>query len=267
MTIDPAANEEVQASVERHSRPIRRVVILALLLSVISVAFSGSTLIAVTRSGTPMSTDRVSILMTIVATLGIIGYFAAILYAAWFTYKNIDKQPQQEIHPFITGLITVIGGTLATYFGAICGLGAQSQITGREAVNDLQFAAALSYLFSLVLALLIWAGFQFSVKTPDGIRNLALTLPGVLAGALAVTLNIQLPHAPGGTGTPAANATSGTGNANGGKGPSNAPAPPAAPAGTPGEAKSAETSGNQAASSKAPKNSQESKDSGEPLKK
>ena len=113
---------------------------------------------------------------------------------------------------FVSGFVTLAATTLATHFGALLGLGevrakAQAAATAAiraadpanpaavapapqmQEINNIQLTAAWVYMASLVFAVVMWGCNGFEAKYNDGIRNLAISLPGVLAGALAVTVN------------------------------------------------------------------------------
>lgn len=60
-------------------------------------------------------------------------------------------------------------------------------------LDGLQVAAAYLYLGSLVLALGFWVASGFSEEASEVIRNMSYSLIGVLAGVLAVALNVRRP--------------------------------------------------------------------------
>lgn len=98
--------------------------------------------------------------------------------------------------PVISGLVTAIGGTLAAHVGAVVGLtrahGTHPSSLVTQ-VSRLQLAAAWAYVLSLVLALIMWGCNQFAPDTAEVVRNLALTLPGIAAGVLAIAVNVPAP--------------------------------------------------------------------------
>lgn len=144
--------------------------------------------------------DPVQALINFASTLAIAFYYGGILALGVDDWRG-SLNP--EAIPYISGVVTGIGGTLATFFGAIVGLnranahlqnvagaGAQLQVTD---LSRLQIAAAWAYFLSLALACGLWVWSGFSKEMAEAVRNLALTLPGVIAGILAVALNVQKP--------------------------------------------------------------------------
>lgn|SRR5262245_13914031 len=127
-------------------------------------------------------------LMIIVSCLAIGLYFAGIVYIA--RYPTVNST-------FVSSYVTAIAGTLATYLGAVFGLNRANSRTPAGApkveLSWLETASAWSYIASLVLAVIIWGFHEFDVKYAETIRNLALTLPGIFAGVLAVALNVEGP--------------------------------------------------------------------------
>ena len=142
--------------------------------------------------------EPVQLLINVAATLAIVFYFGGILYLgipSWNAGANADALK------YVSGAVTGIGGTLATFFGAVVGLN-RANTTLRKAniaggpgkvttLTTLQLTAAWVYFGSLGVAFVLWMLDGFSTTTAEAVRNLALTLPGVIAGILAVALNVQ----------------------------------------------------------------------------
>ena len=87
---------------------------------------------------------------------------------------------------------------MATHFGAVFGLNRANQRQGaaKTDLGTLESIAAWSYLLSLLLAVLLWGLNGFDGRYVDSIRNLALTFPGVIAGVLAVAVNVSVEAPP-----------------------------------------------------------------------
>jgi hypothetical protein len=142
--------------------------------------------------------DPIQALIYVASSLAIGLYYLGIIFLgvpAWHATVSAGASK------YISGAVTGIRGTLATFFGAVVGLNrahSTLQQTNVAAVaqrvtdmSNLQIAAAWAYFVSLALALGLWAWNRFSDDTADAVRNLAITLPGVIAGILAVALNVQ----------------------------------------------------------------------------
>jgi hypothetical protein len=162
-----------------------------------------------------------------VSGLAIVLYYLGIIFLGLPRWQALATPDAAK---YVSGAVTVIGATLATYFGGVVGLNrvnatirggnpaAQAPAAQAPAaqagaapaaaapaaaapaaaapvpeLSGLQIIAAWAYILSLVLALLIWISSGFAETTEEAVRNLALTLPGVAAGILAVTLNVERP--------------------------------------------------------------------------
>ena len=130
-------------------------------------------------------------LLIAVSTIAIAAYYAAI----WYVWQHAGSSRDLS---FPGGFITLIGGTLATHFGAVFGLNRANQRQGaaKTDLGTLESIAAWSYLLSLLLAVLLWGLNGFDGRYVDSIRNLALTFPGVIAGVLAVAVNVSVEAPP-----------------------------------------------------------------------
>lgn len=152
-------------------------------------------------------------LIIIVVLLAALSYLGGI---AWAGFASLNSETEPSIPEVVTQAITVIGGALATHFGAIFGI---SQFTTGKprslssAVNFnswtrtplrngekesrlswLQVVAAYLYVFSLVAAVVFWGLDGFSKESAQVLSNMSFTLVGVLAGVLAVALNLGKPE-------------------------------------------------------------------------
>jgi hypothetical protein len=139
-----------------------------------------------------LRTDPIRHLVNVIGAAAILVYYAGILYLGF-------AKPNADALKYASAAVTGIGGTLATFFGGVVGLGRVHTTLSRANLNAapqvteltwLQILAAWAYILSLFLAVSIWMYQGFSAETADTIRNLALTLPGVVAGILTVAINV-----------------------------------------------------------------------------
>ena len=126
-------------------------------------------------------------LLIAVSSIAILAFYGAI----WYVWQHAGST-RDLTYP--SGFITLIGGTLATHFGAVFGMNRANERSGetKAQLGALESAAAWSYLVALILAVLLWGINNFDAKYVDAIRNLALTFPGVIAGVLAVAVNANV---------------------------------------------------------------------------
>lgn len=149
-----------------------------------------------------------------VGTLGIAWYYICILVIG--AKPLAGKAPGSSFRQFMSLSITTISVSLATYVGMILGLRSVSDeiqkgvaranaMAGaataaataaaaplREAAqvanpNALQWGAAILYILSLVLALVLW--WRGGDDTDPAISKLGQSLLGLIGGALSVLLN------------------------------------------------------------------------------
>ena len=126
-------------------------------------------------------------LLIAISSIAILAFYAAI----WYVWLHAGST-RDLTYP--SGFITLIGGTLATHFGAVFGMNRVNERSGqpKAELGMLESAAAWSYLAALILAVILWGFNSFDAKYVDAIRNLALTFPGVIAGVLAVAVNANV---------------------------------------------------------------------------
>jgi hypothetical protein len=149
-------------------------------------------------------------LILIIVLLAAVAYIGGIIWAGIASVKMVEEPTIPEI---VTLAITVIGGALATHFGAICGISrfagdqtnppppvwkvntwARSPQRAGEPTQPLdtaQVIAAYLYFFSLVLAIIFWGVDGFSPNSAKVLSNMSFTFIGVLAGVIAIVLNIE----------------------------------------------------------------------------
>lgn len=136
---------------------------------------------------------NVRYLVIAISFIAIGAYFGGIFYVNHKSGTLVDVS-------FVSGYITLIGGTLATHLGAVFGLNQANKPPAGVAASAaipvvelsiLESAAAWSYIGSLVLAVGLWGWHDFEKTYAEAIRNLALTFPGIIAGVLAVAVNVR----------------------------------------------------------------------------
>ena len=128
-----------------------------------------------------------------ISLLAIVLYFAAIIYIGM---AGLNAASATKIPAVITTFVTTTAGALATFIGMVLGFRQANQksaqaITNVTRINWFQVIAAWSYVASLVLALVFWAASGFSDATPSVLQNMAQSILGLAAGALAVVLKTQ----------------------------------------------------------------------------
>jgi hypothetical protein len=106
--------------------------------------------------------DPIRLLVNTIAGLAIAFYYLGIIYLG---YPREKPNIPLDAMAFLTGTITGIGGTLATYFGAVIGLNTANNTLNKAQAGDkakevtrlsrLQLCAAWSYVLSLVVALIL----------------------------------------------------------------------------------------------------------------
>jgi len=153
-------------------------------------------------------------LVIFIVVVAALAYIGGIIYAGIESLQSDTKPPLPEL---VTQTITVIGGALATHFGAIFGI---SQLDGgsprpipsplnvkawaavrplrqdeppQPTLNFLQVIAAYLYIVSLVGAVVFWLLDEFSSESADILRNMSFTFVGVIGGVVAVILNVRNP--------------------------------------------------------------------------
>jgi hypothetical protein len=91
---------------------------------------------------------------------------------------------------FVTGSITTLSGTLATFVGMVLGFGQAG--ASDNLTSGYPLAAAVVYVFSLILAICIWWYRIHANKACDPvIVNLGQSFIGLIGGAMAVMLNVK----------------------------------------------------------------------------
>lgn len=143
-------------------------------------------------------------LSIIAILLGAVMYLGGILWAGFASIK-IPTPPQ--LPEVVTFVVKVIGGVLATNFGALFGITVLQnggQITkgltmdprsiskfSRTKADWFQIIAAYVYFFSLLIALVFWFIDKFSAQSADMLKDMTFTLIGVIVGMLSVALNLK----------------------------------------------------------------------------
>ena len=129
--------------------------------------------------------------LMVVSSVAIVAFYAA----NWYVWQHAGSSRDLA---YADGFIRLVGGMLATHFGAFCLVAFARQKPGEQKAARVTFeaAAALSYLAALLVAMALWSQCGFDTKYVDAIGNLAHTLPGVIAGVLAVKVNTDVDPAP-----------------------------------------------------------------------
>jgi len=168
-------------------------------------------------------------LVVIIVLVGALLYIGGIVWGGVISLCA-NKESPANIPPFVSQAITAIGTALATHFGALFGIsqftggnprpipkphqvqiwatlphrrrdlgalplqaGVESDDSSEHRFDFYQIAAAYLYFASLILAGVFWAITGFSEYAADAIRNMSFALIGVIAGVIAVTLNVRRP--------------------------------------------------------------------------
>ena len=135
---------------------------------------------------------RLAVVMLLIGTAI---YVAALVWTGVASLKHVstgDTTPA-VLPGFIDQVVVVIGGALATYFGAWMGITFDSgrrplSIRGIPTLEKMGTVLAWLYPISLVLALIFWAVTGFSQYAAGSLQNLSYTILGVFAGIVAVWL-------------------------------------------------------------------------------
>lgn len=136
----------------------------------------------------------IPLLLLIIGSVAILWYYISIFYVAFG--PSPPPSGDTGFRQFMTISISTLSGTLATFIGMILGLQA---VAGQEAVaaqalnqaaplTNLQMAAAIAYVVSLVVALFAW--WKNGAKTDPTIVALAKSFLGLIGGVLAIGLNV-----------------------------------------------------------------------------
>lgn len=171
-------------------------------------------------------------LVVLIVLFGSLFYIGAIIWAG-VASLNAAKDNPAAIPEIVTYVITAIGTALATHFGALFGISqftggnprpipkpyhvnvwatlprrsvAQTgapqagEVLGivtsapEHHFDGFQIAAAYVYFGSLVLAAVFWFMTGFSAFAAEVVRNMTFSLIGVIAGVMAIVLNVKKPE-------------------------------------------------------------------------
>lgn len=130
-------------------------------------------------------------LVTILVLLAALFYLFGIIMAVWISIKG-----KKLMDDFLSNIITVIGGVLATNLGAFLGINiaqgtSEASFTFQMgATGNMQAIAAYFYVICLVVAVAGWfvAKSKGSTTIVPILPELAKTLLGVIMGALTIGL-------------------------------------------------------------------------------
>jgi predicted transporter len=129
--------------------------------------------------------------------VGTVIYVAAIIWIGVGSIKYVnDTSPPTKVYdqisPFISQAILVLGGALATHLGAYLGITIKQRTNLIDILSKLKEPENLAglmaavYFLALVAAIIMWAVTGFSEFAAQPLQDLAYTFLGVFAGALAV---------------------------------------------------------------------------------
>lgn len=135
-------------------------------------------------------------LAIVILGFGAVLYVAAIVWAgiASLRYVTDPGVTQPIVLPgFVEQVIIVIGGALATHFGAWMGISFNQKrslisLRGLPTLDKMAQILAFLYLGCLVLGLIFWGATRFSPNAAVALQNLSYTILGVFAGVVAVWL-------------------------------------------------------------------------------
>ncbi len=136
------------------------------------------------------------VLAIVILGLGAVLYVVAIVWAGIASLRHAtgpDATLPLALPGFVEQVITVIGGALATHFGAWMGISLNrrrslASLRGIPTLDKMAQILAYLYLGCLVLGLIFWGATGFSPSAPVVLQNLSYTLLGVFAGVVAVWL-------------------------------------------------------------------------------
>ncbi len=132
------------------------------------------------------------VLALIILGTGAVLYVAAIIWAGIASLRYAATGPL-DLPEFVEQVIVVIGGALATHFGAWMGITfnqgrAFASLKGLPTLDQMAQILAYLYLGCLVLGLIFWGATGFSPNAASVLQNLSYTILGVFAGVVAVWL-------------------------------------------------------------------------------
>jgi hypothetical protein len=132
-------------------------------------------------------------LLTIIGFVAIAWYYICIIYVGFW-----DPAPEDDsggFRHFMTLSISTLSGTMATFVGMLLGLKAvAAEGSAAEAIKqtapltNLQMAAAIAYVVSLIGALIAWAIHKEGAD--PSIVALGKSFLGLIGGVLAIGLNV-----------------------------------------------------------------------------
>ncbi|HHS97696.1 MAG TPA: hypothetical protein ENK08_07325 [Chloroflexi bacterium] len=136
--------------------------------------------------------EQKKILALVILGIGAVLYVAAIVWAGIASLQYAATGPV-NLPEFVEQVIVVIGGALATHFGAWMGITfsqGRTLASFRGLLRLDQMAQVLAYLYlgCLVLGLIFWGATGFSPNAAGVLQNLSYTILGVFAGVVAVWL-------------------------------------------------------------------------------
>ena len=152
--------------------------------------------------------NQLKALVIILVGLAALFYVCAVGYAGIKTIRNPNSSTPAEIPVPVALMITVIGGALATHFGAIFGISQAVKPAkrpspiridkwsalgepGAPTLNTVQIAAAYLYVGAMVGSVVFWAMVKFGDGAATVIQTMATTFIGVLGAVLTIVLSTE----------------------------------------------------------------------------
>jgi hypothetical protein len=147
--------------------------------------------------------DTRRILLGIFGAIAVLLYLAGVIYAGALSYDN----PKAEVPQVVDYYVTSASTTLATFLGMLLGFRVAAPVIGEKAdvprtelpapirqtidLDWFQVIIAIVYFLSLLIALGFWGYHNFLADAMPLLRNLTMSLLGIIGGALAVLLNVR----------------------------------------------------------------------------
>jgi hypothetical protein len=131
---------------------------------------------------------------------GIVWYYICLIYLG-FIHPEPTPDVAAGFREFMATSISIMSGTLATYVGMILGVQTAAKEPNanpvaavlqrqKTPVTRLQGIAAIAYVASLLIALFAW--WECFPRPDPTIEALGKSLLGLIGGALAVILNVNV---------------------------------------------------------------------------
>ena len=146
--------------------------------------------------------------------IGGLAFFGGIVYAGYCTLWILDAPQPSKMPPYLSWAVTIIGGVLATNFGAVLGISLSPDIdkfgdvamfkplqssnkpesSQETKLEKVQILAAYAYFIGMILAVIMFvlSGLEEDpTKVVSILPELSKTLIGAAVGALAVSTGVK----------------------------------------------------------------------------